>query len=297
MAASRRENLVALAFVAPATILISLFVLWPALSMLLTSLHQLPLTARTTGTYVALENYRQLASDPAFTNSVRNTACFALAVTILQTLTALALALWCNGPGASRRFLRLAIFLPTTISLVVLSVLWKLMYEPASATGAGLINGLLQSLHLPPQPFLTSPHQALPAIIFMSIWQGVGLQMMIFLAGLQAVPTELYEAAQLDGADRTRRFLHITLPQLAPTCVFVLTITAIFGFRLFVQPFLMTRGGPQGATASLLQYVYETAFFQRDLGLACAAGVTFFALVLILTILLRWLLRRAEATA
>lgn len=295
MAGSRREKWVAFAFVAPATILIGLFVLLPALNMLLTSTQQQSLTARDGGTFIGIENYRLLAADPAFIQSVRNTAWFALAVTILQTLVALALASWANGPGFSRRFLRWAIFLPTTISLAVLSVLWKLMYEPASATGTGLVNGLIGSVGLPTQPFLTNPHQALPAIVFMSIWQGVGLQMMIFLAGLQSVPAELYEAAQLDGAGRPRRFAHITLPHLAPTVVFVVTITAIFGFRLFVQPFLMTRGGPQGATMSLLQYIYETAFFQRDLGLACAAGVVLFVVVLSLTVLLRWLMRRVEA--
>lgn len=297
MAGTQRERLAAFAFVAPATILIAMFVLWPTVSMLLTSTRALPLTARGGGTFVGFDNYRSLVDDPAFLRSLRNTAWFALAVTPLQTLAALALALWSNGPRFSQRFLRLAVFVPTTISLAVLSVLWKLMYEPMSATGAGLINGLLHAVGLPTQPFLTSTAQALPAIVFMSIWQGVGLQMMIFLAGLQAVPGELYEAAQLDGAGRWRRFVHVTLPGLAATSVFVVTITAIFAFKLFVQPFLMTRGGPQGATSSLLQYVYEASFFQRDLGLACAAGVALFALVLLLTVLLRWLLRRAEVAA
>jgi ABC-type sugar transport system permease subunit len=171
------------------------------------------------------------------------------------------------------------------------------MYEPATPTGAGLFNGLLTTLGLPAQPFLTGPFQALAALVLMSIWQGAGLQMMVFLAGLQQIPTQLYEAARLDGAGPWQRLRHVTLPGLAPTTVFVVLITTIFALKLFVQPFLMTRGGPQHATLSLVQYVYEAAFFARDLGLACAAGATFLLIVMALTLILRLLARRAEERA
>jgi ABC-type sugar transport system permease subunit len=204
------------------------------------------------------------------------------------------LALWVNKPGWVNRSLRSAVFIPTVLSLAVLSILWKLLYEPITPTGSGLINGILASLHLPAQPFLTSPRQAMLAIVAMSVWQGVGLQMMIFLSALQQVPAQLHEAAVLDGAGRWWRFWHVTLPGIAPTGVFVVMITTIFALKLFVQPFLMTKGGPQGSTLSIVQYVYETAFYRRDLGLACAAGAVFFVAVCLIAIVQRRVFRAAE---
>ncbi len=270
--------MVALAFVLPACALVGLFVYWPALSMAHASLHHRQLTDRGSGTYCGLDNYRSLWADPDFRQSACNTAWFTLLVVPAQCGLALLLAVWTNGPGWSRRALRLAVFVPTTISLTVLAVLWKLMYEPATATGAGLINGLLISAGLVDQPFLTSPGQAMFCIAVMSVWQGAGFQMMIFLAGLQTVPQELYEAASIDGARRWQRFRHVTLPGIAPTLALVIMITTIFALKLFVQPHLMTKGGPQGATRSIVQYIYEV-FRTHELGMACAAGAVFFVVV------------------
>lgn len=295
MTARRQESLVALLFIAPAAFLIGLFVIWPMVSMALLSVHQQDWADDATRSFVAVDNYESLAGDLEFRNAVRNTAYFTLVVVPAQAVLALALAVWVNGRGAARRFLRIAVFVPTTVSLTVLSVLWALMYAPATATGAGLINGLLQRVGLPPQPFLTSPDQAMPAIIVMSIWQGLGLQMLIFLSGLQQIPSQLYESARLDGASAWRQFLHVTLPGVAPTGIFVVMITTVFAFKLFVQPYLMTGGGPQGATISVVQYMYEAAFKARDLGLACAAGMAFFVGVLVISLSERFALRSAEA--
>ena len=282
-----RERLVAWLFVAPATLLIAVFVLWPSLSMLRTSVQ-----TRGDG-FVTAAHYRAVLGDPQFRRSAVNTTLFAILVVPLQTALALALALWTNRPGGATRILRAAVFIPTTISLTVLSILWALMYAPASLTGAGLLNGLLKSLALPTQPFLTSTRQALPAIVAMSIWQGVGLQMLILLAGLQQIPQQLYEAAELDGAGRWRRFLHVTCPGIAPITVFVVMVTTIFALKLFVQPYLMTGGGPEDATISTVQYIY-TAFKHGDLSLACAAGVIFTLAVLLVAAAQRYLFRRAE---
>jgi ABC-type sugar transport system permease subunit len=231
-----------------------------------------------------------IGRDPAFRQAARNTAWFTVLIVPVQCGLALLLAVWTNGRGWSRRVLRIAVFVPTTISLTVLAVLWKLMYEPAGATGAGLINGLLVALGLPDQPFLTSRSQALLCIAAMSVWQGVGFQMMIFLAGLQTIPRDLYEAAAIDGARSPQRFRHITLPGIAPTLVLVVMITTIFALKLFVQPYLMTKGGPQGATRSVVQYVYEV-FREHELGLACAAGAVFFIVVTVVAAVQRRLLR------
>ncbi len=293
MRLTRQEKLTGFAFTAPGVLLVTLFVVWPTIHMFWTSAHR---TTRpdTETTFVGVDNYTALLQDPSFAHSLRNTLLFCVLVVPIQTCLALAFACWVNGGGWSRRFLRLCLFLPTTLSLAVLSVVWKLLYAPEALTGAGLINGLLASANLPTQPFLTNPYLALPSLIVMSIWQGVGLQIIVFLAGLQAIPEQLYEAATLDGAGHWQRFLNVTLPGVAPTAVFIIMVTTIFSLRLFVQPYLMTGGGPAEATISLVQYVYEAAFHARDFGLACAAGSVFFLVVLAATLGLRRLLSRAE---
>ena len=293
----RTDRWLAWLFVGPAVVLIGLFVLLPAAGMLSLSLTDASLTLRRPPGFVALGNYPDLLRDEGFRHALRNTAAFALLVTPVQTALALLLALACDGRGVDRRVLRVCVFLPTTLSLAVVSVVWKLLFAPLGPSGGGLLNGLLETVGLPPQPFLTSPNQALYAIAAMSVWQGVGLQMAIFLAALQQVPRVLHEAAALDGAGPWVRLRHVTLPQIAPTAVFVILITTVFAFRLFVQPYVMTGGGPQDATRSLVQYIYEAAFRQRALGLASAAGVVFLALVLGVTLMLRRLMRRHEQEA
>ncbi|MGD8451457.1 MAG: sugar ABC transporter permease [Phycisphaerae bacterium] len=294
MAAMPRERLVACLFVAPATAVLGVFVAWPALYMAWASLHEGAWSQTTGQTFAGLASYRALLTDRAFGQAAANTAWFTVLVVPLQTALALAFAVWTNRPGKAVRFLRMAVFVPTTLSLAVLSVVWSLLYAPATATGAGLFNGLLSGVGLPVQPFLASPRQALLAIVAMSVWQGVGLQMMVFLSGLQQIPEQLYEAARLDGAGRWQQLRHITLPALAPTTLFVVMITTIFALKLFVQPLLMTGGGPEGATRSVVQYVYEAAFHSRDLSLACAAGVVFLVAVLVIAAGQRYAGRRAE---
>jgi ABC-type sugar transport system permease subunit len=293
MLLTRREKVTGWLFIAPALCLVGLFVIWPTVQMIVASFFHVS-WMQGLGAPAGAGNYEAVLEDPEFRQSLWNTGLFTVLVVPLQTGLALLFAVWVNRPGLSTRLLRICVFVPTTISLAVLSVIWDLMYQPATATGAGLFNGLLTSVGLPAQPFLTSTKQALPALVVMSVWQGVGLQMMVFLSGLQAIPGQLYEAAKLDGAGAWQRFVNVTLPQVAPTTVFVVMVTTIFALRLFVQPYLMTGGGPQGATRSVVQYVYEAAFHSRDLGLAFAAGSVFFLIVLGLTLLLRWLLGRAE---
>jgi ABC-type sugar transport system permease subunit len=151
----------------------------------------------------------------------------------------------------------------------------------------GLINSFMLQIGLPAQDWLNNPSLALPAIAFMSIWQGVGFQMMIFLAGLQQLSTDQLEAARIDGATALQRLRHIIVPSMKPSIIFVGVTTTLLCFRLFVQPYLMTRGGPQDRTVSLIQMIYETTFLHRDLGLAGAGTVLFMGLLLFIGILKR----------
>ncbi|HKB92310.1 MAG TPA: sugar ABC transporter permease, partial [Opitutaceae bacterium] len=173
------------------------------------------------------------------------------------------------------------------VSMPVLAVLWTLLYQPAQGTEMGPINAVLSALGVGPRAWLTDPQLALSALAFMSIWQGVGLQMMIFLSGLQGVSPELLDSARIDGANGIQRVLYVIIPALKPTIVFVVTVTTILAFRLFVQPYLMTRGGPGNSTRSLIQTIYEMTFIGGDLGRACAAALLFLIWVAFLTLLQR----------
>jgi ABC-type sugar transport system permease subunit len=233
--------------------------------------------------------------DSHFRQAFANTALFAVMVVPLQTLAALLLALWVDRPEPAWRWLRGVFFVPTVIALPVLAISWTLLYQPASGREMGLFNAALVAVGAAPQAWLHDPALALPALALMSIWQGVGLQMMVFLAALQSVPRDVLEAATLDGADGLRRSWYIILPALRNTIVFVVSVTIVLAFRLFVQPYLMTRGGPDGATRSLIQAIYELTFVSQDLGRACSGATLFLALVGAATATIRAVVREERA--
>ncbi|HEX2100015.1 MAG TPA: sugar ABC transporter permease [Candidatus Synoicihabitans sp.] len=283
----RHHHRVAPLFLLPAIAGLGLFVVWPLLRAAWWSVTNADLLAPDSARFVGLANYGDLIGDPRFRQAFGNTALFALLVVPLQTLLAFLLALWVNRPEPAWRWLRGIFFVPVIVSLPVLAVLWTILYQPAQGDEMGLINAALHALGLPPQAWLRDPHLALPAIAAMSIWQGVGLQMMVFLAGLQGVPRELIEAARIDGATALQRIWHVVIPSLRNTIVFVVTVTTILAFRIFVQPYLMTRGGPENRTLSLIQSIYEMTFLSQNLGRASAAAILFLGLVATLALIQR----------
>jgi ABC-type sugar transport system permease subunit len=274
-------------FLLPACTLLGLIGVWPLLKAGYFSLNETDLLLVERQRFVGLAQYSELLSDPRFRRAFANTALFALMVVPLQSLLAFLLALWVHRPGRASRVLQGVFFLPTVVSMPVLSVLWTLLYQPAGGSEVGFINAALMAVSLPPQPFLRDPVLALPAIALMSIWQGVGLQMLVFLAGLRALPRESSEAAMLDGAGAWQRTVYITIPALRNSWIFVLTITTILAFRLFVQPYLMTRGGPENSTLSVVQNIYEMTFVSQELGRACAASILLLVWVGLITLLQR----------
>jgi fructooligosaccharide transport system permease protein len=267
-------------YVAPALLLLTLFLFVPAALSIYYSLTDYNMLAPQAKTFIGLGNYFKLLGDPIFWKSVKNVGQFVLFVMPLQVGTALGLALIVHKQRPGNTFFKISFFAPVVVSLVVTSVLWLYILNPEQ----GLLNGILAQFGIKAQPFLTSPNQAMFAIIGISTWQGAGYQMLIFLAGLQNIPSDVYEAATIDGANKWERFIHITLPMLKPTSVMILTTTFIDAFKLIIQPMVMTQGGPMDSTITPVYYIYRTGFTDRSLGYASAMTMVYGLAIIIFTI-------------
>lgn len=245
--------------------------------------------------FVGAAQFAELWGDPVFHRALLNNALFAAAVVPLQTAAALGLALLLNRPVAGRTVFRALFFLPAVFPMALVAVVWILIYAPEPA---GMLNAALEALTLgawEPKDFLHDTAWALPALILMSIWQGVGFQMVILLAGLQGIPAQLYEAATLDGAGRWAQFLHVTLPGLRNPLIFTVLMTTILAFRLFDQVQIMTQGGPRYATTTLMFEAVKAAFERQQVARGAAVTVVFFLIVLTVTALQRRWLRHERA--
>lgn len=274
-------------FVAPALLLLGLFTIWPALAAAGLSVSDLSTSAPGTGQFVGLANYRRLLQDDAFANAARNTGLFALLAAPLQVGLALVLALLLELPLRGRGFFRSIFFAPVLLSVVVASVIWSYLYHPL-----GVLNLLLTTAGLPAQRFLLNRGQALPAVAVMSTWQNAGFYMVIFIAGLRNIPPELYDAALVDGATGWARYRYITLPLLRRTTAFVTIAATIYALRLFAEVYVLTRGGPAGATRTVVYLVWEEGLRFQHTGYAAAMAVLFTLAVVAISILQRRFLAR-----
>jgi ABC-type sugar transport system permease subunit len=247
-------------------------------------------TLNKTPVFIGLNNFVRLAQDGQFLHSLGNTAYFTLFTVIGETVFALLVAFMMNEQLRGRLVLRTAFFLPVVTSWVIVSIMWSMLFDRA-----GLINGGLRTIGLPTQPFLASPVQAMWIIIALSVWKNIGYFMVIFLAALQGVPQELYEAAALDGANRLRQMWHVAIPALRPVIYFVITISMITSAQLFVQPFIMTNGGPLDSTLSVVQLLYRTSFNNLEFGYGSAMGTVLLVILVGLSLANRkanaWLTR------
>lgn len=270
-------------YVFPAILILLTFLIIPFLMSFSYSFTNYNILTPWAKQYVGFTNYINTFKDPVFLQSLKNIAQFVIFIMPIQVGAALGLALIINKKRPGNTFFKISFFAPQVVSLTVVSILWMYILNPDQ----GLLNGILGIFHIKPQPFLTSPKQAMFAIIGVSAWQGAGYQMLIFLAGLQNIPDSLYEAAELDGANGWQRFLHITLPMLKPTSIMILTTTFISAFNLMIQPMIMTQGGPQNATMTPIYYIYRTGFTDRQLGYASAMSVIYGIIIIIFTIIQR----------
>ena len=280
-------------FVAPALLLIVVFFLGPVLAAVGLSFTDFDLYALAdwrTARLVGLRNYAHVLHEGLFWQALRNTLYFAVVGGPLTVAASLGAALLVNARSLRwRSTARTVFFAPFVTTLVAVAIVWRYLYHPRY----GLLNSLLAHVGVSPIDWLGDPHWAMPAIIIMATWKNFGYNMLICIAGLQNIPRDLYEAAELDGADAWRRFRHITLPMLAPTLFFVAVVTMIGYLQLFTEPYVMTRGGPLRATTSLVLYMYEEGFRWWRLGVAAAIAFLLFALIVLFTAVQRRLTPRA----
>lgn len=284
----RSERRAAYIFTVPAMFLLVAFLVVPILYTVRYSLFQYKIIRPEGMTFIGLGNYIRLFSDEKFWLVLKNTVYFTVLVVPLQCVMALALAMLVSSRFRGVSIFRTMYFSPQLTSMVVISILWTVLYNANPNTG--LINSLLVNLGMQPINFLTNAKTAMNSIVFMSAWQGAGYQMMIFLAGLQGIPRDQYEAASVDGATKLQQFVYITLPGLKGTIKYVVMITMIQAMKLFTQPYVMTQGGPKNSTRTLVYYIYTQGFQQGNFGYACAIAAVFFLIVVAMSLSMKKLI-------
>lgn len=284
-------------FLTPALLVLGLFFLLPVIGALALSLTDYDLYALANIhnlRFVALQNYWALLHQPLFWSALGNTFYFVLVGVPLSMGASLAAALLLNSPLARiKPFFRTTLFAPVVTTVVAVSVIWRYLFN----TKYGLVNYGLAEIGIHPMDWLGDPHWAMPTIIAFAVWKNFGYNMIIFLAGLQAIPLDLYEAARIDGASAPRQFWHITLPMLKPTLLMVSILTVAGYFQLFAEPYVMTEGGPLQSTVSVLYLMYEDGFKWWNLGAASAVAFVLFVIIFVVTTLLLKLSRRGEDAA
>ncbi len=283
----RREMIAAFWFLLPNVIGFVLFMVGPLLTSL--GISFLEWNLLTPPKWLGIANFVKLLSDEDFWHSLRATLYYILGSVPLGILSALVLALALNQKLSGIRFYRTIYFIPVVSSMIAVALMWRWMYNPTSGILNYTLDLLFKWLHLPftPPDWLQSRTWAMPAIIFMSVWKSLGYNMVLFLAGLQGIPTHLYEAAEIDGATPWHKFRNITLPLLTPTTFFIVIISLIGSFQIFEQAYIMTQGGPARATVTTVYFIYENGFQWYKMGYASAVAWVLFALILVVT-LVQW---------
>ena len=280
-----RQDLIGWSFAAPFVILFGIFLALPivaALVMSFTSFGLRDLQNPIGTTFVGLENYSALLSDPKFWKSLGNTAYFVLVGVPLTLVLGLVIAnALSRGITRFRTAFRVGYYLPVITSIVAIAIVWRFLLNP----DVGLINMVLKGVGIEGPAWLANPTLAMPSIIAMAVWRNVGFAMVVFIAGMQAIPAVLYEAAAIDGANRWKAFRYVTLPMLRPTILFMLVITTIGYLQLFEEPFVMTDGGPLDATLSVTMYMYQQGFEFFHQGYASAIAYVLFVIVAIVAFL------------
>jgi multiple sugar transport system permease protein len=303
-AAEHKQARTAYFFLAPGLALFFLFVLIPVIAAFYLSLCRYDIIH--SPTWIGLKNYariwRDLSNQGVFYLSLRNTAQYAIGTIPIGMALALALALLVNAGLRGISLYRTTYYLPVVTSLVAISMVWMWLYDPSYGLlnyGLDLLSRaatfvLRKEVMLPPQAWIGDPGKAMASIVVMSIWRGLGYNMVIYLAGLQGIPQHLYEAARIDGAGRWQQFRSITWPLLKPTTAFILVISVIGASQVFAQVYVMTNGGPNNATTTIVHQIFQNAFSFMKMGYASAMAFVLFGIIFVLSIINLRLLRGGE---
>lgn len=277
-----RQRFIPYLFLAPALIILGLTVFYPALQAFYLSFTQYEYDITQPPLWIGLENFQRLLSDRVFWKTLINTLVYLIGVVPILVIAPLGLAILVNQALPGIRWFRAAYYTPVVISMVVAGIAWRWLYAET-----GLFNQFLQSLHLSEEgiPWLTSPRFALFSVMAVTIWKGLGYYMVIYLAGLQAIPADLYEAGAIDGSDGWRKHWDITVPLMRPYLFLVAVISAISATKVFEEVYIMTQGGPRNSSKTLVYYVYESAFQDLEISYACTIGLVMFLLILVLSVL------------
>jgi len=278
-----------LLFVAPFLILYAIILIFPLLRGVWLSLNQVDLFGA--GHFIGIANYVRLARDPVFATSLMNTFEVTLMIVPPLTIIALLLAIALNRAGKGAALVRGVFFSSAVLSVTIVTLIWRFMLAP----DAGLLGYLAKAVGAEPPPFLSDAQLVLPALAITTIWWSVGFPMLLFLAGLQQIPEDMYEAAALDNANRWTTFWRITVPSLRRTLVLVIMLQTAAQLQLFGQSQLLTAGGPSGASRTAVLFLFETAFGQWQLGYTSAAAEVLFVIILAVTITQYWATGRATA--
>lgn len=280
----RQKTVFILSVLAPMALIFLLFWIYPIVRGIWGSF-TLWRAFNPTAPWVGVRHYQGLLADPIFLKALQNTVTFALLYLPTAIVAALLVALAVEAAGGGRNVFRMIYFIPVVTSTIATALIWLWLYQPAF----GLFNQLLQLVGLPPQSFLKSTSQALPAIVLYTLWKNLGFNMVLFIAGLSAIDPSFYDAARVDGANRWQSFWRITLPLLEPTLVFVFVTGVIGALQVFGPIYVMSSGdglpgGPANATMVISVYQWLMAFRELELGYGSAMGVILFVLILLLTL-------------
>jgi multiple sugar transport system permease protein len=285
---SRWRRLEGYAFVGPFLLLYIFILIYPLILGIGISFNRADLFGARQ--WVGTENYARLLADPVFHQSVVNSLKLVLLIVPALTIITLALALALNRPTKTAAVFRGIFFSSSVLSVTIVTLIWRFVLTP----DAGLIAKVMQALGRDPIPFLSDPNLTIPALAITTIWWSIGLPMMLFLAGLQQIPGDIYEAASLDKASRWTTFRRITLPSIRRTLILVVMLQTAAQLQLFGQAQLLTAGGPSGTSRPIVLYIYEVAFGRWELGYAAAAAELLFLIVLAVTLIQYWTVTRRE---
>lgn len=273
------QDPVAYLFIAPFYLLFLYFIFIPAIEVVMYSFTDFNLFAQKH--FVGLQNYMKLLKDDVFLKSIQNTLIYLLCTIVPTMILGMLAAVVMNIRWVNTKVARTFIFSPYIVSMVAVSMVWMLLYDPSH----GIFNQILAALGMSPKDWLLDPKWALFSIILMSIWKGIGYNMIIFLAGLQGIPKDYYEAADVDGAGKWHQFVHITVPLLAPATLFLFVTGIIASFNVFEQVNVMTSGGPVNSTTTIVHQIYLRAFTEFKMGYAAAQSVVLLLGVIIITMI------------